>query len=168
MPAKGQSLTLTYTAWDTQAQAYKTGDTAHHTLYWTKDGATAATINSPTAVTTPADVGESNIVLTAGECTANFGKLVGVSSTANVIIIRISIAFESGLLAAAGLDAIPVEAGINARQALSPILSAAAGVLTGAGTGTIIIQGANNSTHRIVATTDDAGNRLTVVLSLPS
>ena len=46
-------------------------------------------------------------------------------------------------LAAAGLDAITVETGINARQALSPILAAAAGVLTGAGTGTIVIQGAN-------------------------
>ena len=71
-------------------------------------------------------------------------------------------------LAAAGLDAITVETGINARQALSPILAASAGVITGAGTGTIVIQGANTSTSRIVATTDNAGNRLSVVLAAPS
>jgi hypothetical protein len=80
-----------------------------------------------------------------------------------------TVADKSGYaLAAAGLDAIVIEAGINARQALSPILAAAAGVVTGAGTGTIVIQGANSSTSRIVATTDNAGNRLSVVLSLPN
>ena len=71
-------------------------------------------------------------------------------------------------LAAAGLDAIPVETGINARQALSPILAAAAGVVTGAGTGTIVIQAANATASRIVANTDNAGNRLSVVLALPT
>lgn len=80
-----------------------------------------------------------------------------------------TVADKSGYaLAAAGLDAIPVEAGINARQALAPILAASAGVVTGAGTGTIVIQGANGGSSRIVATTDNAGNRLSVVLSLPN
>ena len=72
------------------------------------------------------------------------------------------------LLAGAGLDAIAVETGINARQALTPILAAAAGVLSGAGTGTITIHGANGATTRITATTDDVGNRSSVTLSLPS
>lgn len=71
-------------------------------------------------------------------------------------------------LAAAGLDAIPVEAGVNVRQALSPILAAAAGVLTGAGSGTIVIKGGNVATTRITATTDASGNRSAVVLTLPS
>jgi hypothetical protein len=80
-----------------------------------------------------------------------------------------SVADKTGYaLASAGLDAVVVEPGINARQALSPILAAAAGVVTGAGTGTIVFQAANSSTTRIVATTDNAGNRLSVVLSLPS
>lgn len=80
-----------------------------------------------------------------------------------------TIADKSGYaLAASGLDAIPVEAGINARQALAPILAAAAGVVTGAGSGTIVIQGANGNASRIVATTDNAGNRLSVILALPS
>ena len=71
-------------------------------------------------------------------------------------------------LAAAGLDAIEVEAGVNARQALSPILAASAGVVAGAGTGVVIIKGGNSSVTRITATTDNAGNRSSVTLSLPS
>ncbi len=71
-------------------------------------------------------------------------------------------------LSTAGLDAVVVETGINARQALSPILAASAGTLNGAGTGTITIQGGNVSTTRITATTDSAGNRSSVVLTLPT
>ena len=71
-------------------------------------------------------------------------------------------------LAPSGLDAIQVESGINARQALSPILAASAGVVAGAGTGVIVIKGGNSSTTRISATTDNAGNRSSVTLTLPS
>jgi hypothetical protein len=71
-------------------------------------------------------------------------------------------------LAAAGLDAVMVEAGVNVRQALSPILAAAAGVLAGAGTGTIIIKGGGVATTRITASTDSSGNRSSVTLNLPS
>jgi hypothetical protein len=71
-------------------------------------------------------------------------------------------------LASAGLDSITVETGVNARQALSPILAASAGVLLGAGTGTIVIKGGNVAVTRITATTDNAGNRTAVVLSLPT
>ena len=72
------------------------------------------------------------------------------------------------LLASGGLDAITVEAGVNVRQALSPILASAAGVLAGAGTGTVIIKGGNTSVTRITASTDNAGNRSSVTLSLPN
>jgi hypothetical protein len=71
-------------------------------------------------------------------------------------------------LSPAGLDAVQVEAGVNARQALSPILAASAGVLLGAGTGTIVIKGGNVAVTRITASTDNAGNRTAVVLSLPT
>jgi hypothetical protein len=71
-------------------------------------------------------------------------------------------------LAAAGLDSIVVETGVNARQALSPILAAAAGVLSGATTGTIVVKGGNVATTRITATTDANGNRSAVTLSLPT
>ena len=71
-------------------------------------------------------------------------------------------------LGPAGLDAITVEVGVNARQSLSPILASAAGTLSGAGTGTIVIRGGNVATTRITATTDNAGNRSTVTLTLPA
>lgn len=70
-------------------------------------------------------------------------------------------------LSASGLDPIAVEPGVNARQALSPILAASAGVIGGAGTGAIIIKGGNSSITRIVATTDNAGNRSAITLNLP-
>lgn len=71
-------------------------------------------------------------------------------------------------LASSGLDAIQIESGINARQALSPVLAACAGVIAGAGTGVVVIKGGNSSTTRITATTDNAGNRSSVTLTLPS
>ena len=67
-----------------------------------------------------------------------------------------------------GLDAILVEAGVNVRQAFSPILAASAGVLLGAGTGTIVIKGGNVALTRITASTDNAGNRTAVTLTLPA
>ncbi len=41
-------------------------------------------------------------------------------------------------------------------------------MLAGAGTGTILIKGGNTNITRIIATTDNAGNRSSVVLSLPN
>jgi hypothetical protein len=74
----------------------------------------------------------------------------------------------SVVLSSDGLDNVVVETGVNARQALSPILAAAAGVLSGATTGTIVVKGANVATTRITATTDANGNRSAVTLSLPT
>ena len=71
-------------------------------------------------------------------------------------------------LAPAGLDAVAVEPGVNVRQALSPILAATAGALSGAGSGTVVLKGGNSSTTRITATTDAVGNRTSVTLALPS
>lgn len=72
------------------------------------------------------------------------------------------------VLSSAGFDNIVVETGINARQALSPILAAAAGVVSGAGTGTVVLKGGNVTTTRITATTDSDGNRSSVTLAIPT
>jgi hypothetical protein len=72
------------------------------------------------------------------------------------------------LLGSSGLDAITIEAGINPRQALSTILAWSAGVISGAGTGTLVIKGARTSTTRIVESVDNAGNRSSVTLTLPT
>lgn len=71
-------------------------------------------------------------------------------------------------LTSAGLDLVVIESGINARQAMSAIMASAAGVLSGATTGTIVIKGGGVATTRITATTDADGNRSAITLSLPS
>jgi hypothetical protein len=71
-------------------------------------------------------------------------------------------------LAAAGLDSITVETGLNGRQALAEILAACAGVLSGAGTGTITIKNPAGATTRITATTDSSGNRSAIALNPPA
>lgn len=93
---------------------------------------------------------------------------VGGTSVVGVVVCEFSIQHRPALLAAAGLDAVAVESGVNARQALSPILAAAAGVLSGAGTGTIVVKGGNVATTRITSTSDVLGNRLTSTLNLPA
>ena len=50
-------------------------------------------------------------------------------------------------LSAEGIDQIMVETGVNARQALSPILAAVAGTLSGAGTGSVVIKGGMSARH---------------------
>jgi hypothetical protein len=71
-------------------------------------------------------------------------------------------------LAASGLNQVVIESGIDARQALSAILSWAAGAIAGAGTGTLVVKGANTGATRIVETVDGAGNRSSVTLTLPA
>ena len=50
MPFKGQSITLTYSAWDTSANAAKTGDVAKHTIRRMVDGVAGAIAGSPSEV----------------------------------------------------------------------------------------------------------------------
>lgn len=69
--------------------------------------------------------------------------------------------------AVGSVDGVQIEAGINMRQALAPILAASAGLVSGVGTGPILIKGAGTSTTRITATTDSAGNRTAITLNLP-
>ena len=93
------------------------------------------------------------------------GVVAGVTAPVTVGTISDKTGYS---LAASGLDAITVEAGVNARQALAPILAASAGVVAGAGTGVVVIKGGNASITRITATTDNAGNRSSVALTLPA
>src|SRR5574343_71367 len=67
-------------------------------------------------------------------------------------------------LASDGLDAVVIETGVNARQAMSVVLASAAGVLSGAATTSIAIKGGNVATTRIAATVDSDGNRSAVTL----
>jgi hypothetical protein len=70
-------------------------------------------------------------------------------------------------LAASGLDAVTIEAGLNARQALSVIAASGAGVVSGAGTGTLVFRGAGVATTRITAAAS-SGNRTSITLNPPA
>lgn len=72
-------------------------------------------------------------------------------------------------LAPAGVDPIQVESGMNLRQAQSVIAAAVAGRLSGAGTTSILLDGANVSgTVRVTAVVDASGNRTSTILTLPT
>ncbi|MBM4035641.1 MAG: hypothetical protein FJ291_28200 [Planctomycetes bacterium] len=102
MASRGQSLTISYVAWDTNANAGKTGDAGNHTLRWVKDGASAAPSNSPSEVDATNAPGVYKLALTAAECACDVGVLCGKSATANVAIIPVTIAFEQLPTAAPG------------------------------------------------------------------
>ena len=96
---------------------------------------------------------------------ANFA---GLAINAAGAVTAGTVADKSGYsLAPNGLDAVSIEAGVNARQAVSAILASAVGVLAGAATNTITIQGGNAATTRVTATVDADGNRTAVTLNLP-
>ncbi len=65
-------------------------------------------------------------------------------------------------------DAVVIEAGINARQALAAILSTNVGKVSGMAANAPVFTGGGNSTTRVSATTDANGNRSAVTLNLPT
>ena len=101
MAIKGQSITVTYTVWDTAASAPKTGDVANHTIYVVKDGTAGAATNSPSEVDATNCPGEYKIALTAAEMDADTAVVCGKSSTGDVQIIPVKIVTEQGRLDAA-------------------------------------------------------------------
>jgi hypothetical protein len=104
MASRGQSLTVAYVAWDTVANAGKTGNVGSHTLVWIKDGTPATPTNSPLEVDATNAPGLYSILLTATECTCNLGVLTGKSSTAGVVLIPVTISFEQLPTAAPGAN----------------------------------------------------------------
>lgn len=97
MAIRGVSLTITYTAWNTQTQAPETGDVANHTLRLCRDGAESTPANSPSEVDSTNLKGEYKLTLTAAEMTCDFITIGGVSSTSNVIIAPVKITTEHGV-----------------------------------------------------------------------
>lgn len=94
MASRGQGVTVTYVAWDVNANAPKDGDVFNHTLRWIKDGTASAPTNSPSQVDATNAPGVYRLALTATETTCDVGTLAGKSSTANVVIIPLTISFE--------------------------------------------------------------------------
>lgn len=71
-------------------------------------------------------------------------------------------------LAADGLDAVIVDDGLNARQALAQILAGVGGVLSGAGTGTVTVKNPSGTATRAVIDCNQYGNRTRVIPSPPA
>lgn len=121
----------------------------------------------------PTTAGRTLDVSAGGEAGIDWANVGSPTTTLNLSGTTIGVAADvtakTGYsLASGGLDAVVVETGVNARQALSGVLAACAGVVSGAGTGTITIKGGGVATTRVVATTDASGNRSAVTLTLPS
>lgn len=127
----------------------------------------AALSSRVTAFTyTPPD--NTSLASLAGSVGSNLNSLVNAIKAKTDNLPASPAAAGPVQLAANGLDAIVIEPGVNARQALVPILATACGQISGAGTNTIVIKGGNTTTTRITATVDAAGNRTAVALNLPS
>ena len=94
MATRNVEMTITYLAWDTSANAGKTGYVGNHTLRWVKDGTSSATTNSAAEVDATNAPGIYKITMTATETDANIGVLCGKSSTANISIVPITLQFE--------------------------------------------------------------------------
>lgn len=125
-------------------------------------GATAASWN--TSGTIGAKI---NSAASAGDPWATALPGSYVSGTAGYILGN-----KTGFsLAAAGLDAVVVETGVNARQALAMIGSAVAGKASGLDTSTAVyyaMGASGTTTARITATTDANGNRTATTLTIPA
>jgi hypothetical protein len=123
MPSYGQTVTLQYVAWDTGANAGKTGDVANHTLKWIKDGTSGSPTNSPAEVDATNAPGIYKLVMTGTEASCQVGTLAGKSSTSGVAILPITVTFEN----------LPIAA-LNALNGLMTI-GTGAGQLTPSGDG---------------------------------
>ncbi|TXH47461.1 MAG: hypothetical protein E6Q97_27120 [Desulfurellales bacterium] len=102
MASRGQSIVVTYVAWDTVNNVGKTGDVANHTLRWIKDGTAAAPTNAASEIDATNVPGVYKITLTTAECTCDSGTLAGKSSTANISIMPKDVTFEQLPTAAPG------------------------------------------------------------------
>jgi hypothetical protein len=98
--------------------------------------------------------------LTSGRAT-NLDNLDAAVST------RSTYAGGAVALSSSGLDAVMIEIGLNARQALSIMAAESAGTVTGMDTGSPVFKGAGVATTRITATAA-SGNRTLVTLSPPA
>lgn len=90
MALKGNALTITYYAYDTFNSIGKTADGGNHTLRLVRDGVESTPTNTPTEIDATNAKGIYSLALTTSEMNCNCLSLVGVSSTANIIIAPIA------------------------------------------------------------------------------
>ncbi len=126
-------------------------------------GGAVASVTAGVTVTTNSD--KTGYALSGTQVFDNTGTWTG-SLTGSVGSVTTKTGYS---LAAAGLDAVVVEVGVNARQALAVIGAATAGKGTGLDGSTAVYYAMSNpATTRITATLDGEGNRSVVTLAVPT
>jgi hypothetical protein len=145
MATRAVQTVVTYRAWDTSANAPKTGDVANHTLRWVKDGTSSAPANAASEVDSTNAKGIYKITMTSTETDCLMGTLAGVSSTANIAIFGPQVSFEYIPNAAAGaVNGLPLSVDssgrvdvlkVNGTSQTARDLGASVLLSTGTGTG---------------------------------
>lgn len=148
MASRGQSVTVTYIAWNTSTNAGQTADVANHTLRLVKDGTSAAPTNAASEVDSTNAPGVYKLTLTTAEATADCVVVCGKSSTANVSIMPLVIMFEQLPTAAGGAASGLLIAGSNAATTFN---GTAASGATPATAGLTLVGGAASTTGGGVA-----------------
>ncbi len=111
----------------------------------------------------PTVAGRSLDVTSTGAAGIDLGNVEGQATALNLSQTTIKAVTEGSTFDPATYE---VESGLPFVGAMQLIAAACAGILSGAGTGTITIKGAGVNTNRIVATTDSVGNRTSITLSI--
>ena len=94
MAQRGVAMTVEFLAWDTAANAPKTGDSANITLRWVKDGTSAAlTTTTVTEIDATNCPGLYKCDLSATETDAKMGTLHGKSATASIYVMPVEVGF---------------------------------------------------------------------------
>lgn len=165
MAIYGKEMTVCYIAWDSAAGAYKTGDSANHTLRWIKDGISSAPANSNSEVDSTNAPGVYKVTITSTEASTPFGVLAGKSSTANVVIGPVSVSFERTPDAAPGAaGGIPTA---DASNRVKSDLEAIDGQTTSANNATLNLKQLNvsNGTGSAIVAASSAGSGYALSLS---
>ena len=95
MATRGVALTVSFQAWDTAANAPKTGDAANITMRWCKDNAASAALTTTTVTENDATnaPGIYTIGLSSTETDCKIGTVCGKSATASIVVSPVQITF---------------------------------------------------------------------------
>lgn len=138
MATRAVAMTVVYHAWDTSANAPKTGDVANHTLRWVKDGTSSAPANAAAEVDATNAKGLYKLALSATETDCLVGKLGGVSSTANIALFGPILAFDYIPNAAAGaINGLPILGANTASLSFTGLTTNIVGNITGNVSGSV-------------------------------
>lgn len=91
MPARGDSLVVTYVAWDFVTQTGRTGDATNHSLKLLLDGVELVPSGNPAEIDSNGLPGMYNLAVTSAETQCSILVVCGVSSSSGVSIIQTSI-----------------------------------------------------------------------------